>query len=86
MKQEEISNIAPLLFTILRNNALDYLKHEEIKRIAHASIDEALNRELEIRISTLHSCDPEEIFSSEIVNISRQTLPSLSEKPGRYLK
>jgi RNA polymerase sigma-70 factor, ECF subfamily len=80
MKREEINPVGPLLFTILKNAALDHLKHETIKQNAHTNIGNYLNRELEIRISTLQSCDPEEVFSSEIAQIIQDTLSSL---PGK---
>ena len=34
LKTEKIDYIEPLLLTILKNKALDYLKHEEVKRTA----------------------------------------------------
>jgi RNA polymerase sigma-70 factor (ECF subfamily) len=80
MKREEINPVGPLLFTILKNAALDHLKHETTKQNVHTNIGNYLNRELEIRISTLQSCDPGEVFSSEIAQIIQDTLSSL---PGK---
>ncbi|RIH64638.1 RNA polymerase sigma-70 factor [Mariniphaga sediminis] len=80
MKQEETGPIAPLLFTILKNASLDHLKHEAVKHNAHRHISNYFTRELEIRISTLQSCNPEEVFSSEVKQIVRDTLSSLPEK------
>lgn len=37
-------------------------------------------QELSIRISTLESCDPNEIFSNEVENIIQNTLKSLSKQ------
>ena len=70
LKTEKIDYIEPLLLTILKNKALDYLKHEEVKRTAFESI----------RISTLESCDPNEIFSDEVESIIRETLKLLPEQ------
>ena len=59
---------------------MDYLKHEEVKRAAFESMVDWHQQELSIRISTLESCDPNEIFSDEVESIIRETLKSLSEQ------
>ncbi len=80
MKAQPIESVQAFLFTILKNSALDYLKHEAIERKAFKTMHEHLSRELEIRVSVLQSCDPNEIFSSEIQQIIRKTLAELPEK------
>lgn len=80
LKTEKIDYIEPLLLTILKNKALDYLKHEEVKRTAFESMADWQQQELSIRISTLESCDPNEIFSDEVESIIRETLKSLSDQ------
>ena len=80
LKTEKIDYIEPLLLTILKNKALDYLKHEEVKRTAFESMVDWHQQELSIRISTLESCDPNEIFSDEVESIIRETLKSLSDQ------
>lgn len=80
LKTEKINYIEPLLLTILKNKALDYLKHEDVKRTAFESMADWHQQELSIRISTLESCDPNEIFSDEVESIIQQTLKSLSEQ------
>ena len=80
MKSQPIEHVQSFLFAILKNSALDYLKHEAVERKAFKSMHEQLSRELEIRISVLQSCDPDEIFSSEIQQIIRKTLAELPEK------
>ena len=80
LQTEEIDYIEPLLLTILKNKALDYLKHEEVKRAAFESMVDWHQQELSIRISTLESCDPNEIFSDEVEHIIQDTLKSLSEQ------
>lgn len=80
LKTEEIDYVEPLLLTILKNKALDYLKHEEVKRNALESIADWHLQELTVRISSLESCDPNEIFSQEVEKIIRETLSSLSEQ------
>lgn len=80
LKEENIDYIGPLLLTILKNKALDYLKHEEVRRAAFESISDWRKQELSIRISTLELCDPNELFSNEIEDIIQKTLDSLLEQ------
>ena len=80
MKLQPIEHVSSFLFTILKNGALDHLKHENLERKAFQTLHEVLKRELEIRISILESCDPKEIFSSEIEQIIKSTLNSIPEK------
>lgn len=75
-----VEEIAPLLFTILKNKALDWLKHEQVKAAAFESFADWQTRELSLRISTLEACSPEDIFSNEIGRIVRQTLYQLPEQ------
>ena len=83
LKTEKIDYIEPLLLTILKNKALDYLKHEEVKRTAFESMVDWHQQELSIRVSTLESCDPNEIFSDEVESIIRETLKLLPEQTRR---
>ena len=68
-----VEEIAPLLFTILKN-------HEQVKAAAFESFADWQARELSLRISTLEACSPEDIFSNEIGRIVRQTLYQLPEQ------
>lgn len=77
---KEVDNPSRLLYVILRNKALDYLKHEKIRQDALISISDLAKRELEIRISTLEASDPDKIFSSDIQEILRTTMSTLPEQ------
>lgn len=77
------AHVLPLLLTILKNKALDYLKHEEVKRVAIESMAEWQQYELDTRISALEACNPEEIFSKEVQIIVNRTLKQLSEQTRR---
>ena len=72
-----------LLLSILRNKALDYLRHKAVHDAAIENLEEIKKRELSIRISTLEACDPEEIFREEIRTILQRTLQSLPEQTRR---
>lgn len=80
MSESDIEYPDALLFTILRNKTLDYLKHESIRKNAEKEISETLNRELTLRISNLEACDPDEIFSAELMDKIEQTLALLPPK------
>ena len=80
MKLQPIEHVQSYLFTILKNSSLDHLKHETVERKAYKYLNEHLLREQEIRISVLQACDPNEIFSTEIERIIRETLATLPEK------
>ena len=82
-KVTSVEEVAPLLLTILKNKALDWLKHEQVKASAFESLADWQSRELSLRISSLEACSPEEIFSSEIGHIVRQTLSQLPEQTRR---
>ena len=80
MKRETIDPVRPYLFTILKNSALDYLKHQTVKRDVVDKIAATLNREREIRTNALEASDPNDIFSTEIQHIIKSTLNSLPER------
>ena len=83
---QEAETSEALLLTILKNKALDYLRHKVIHESAIENIMELNDRELNIRISTLEACDPEEIFSHEIQTIIHNTLQSLPEQTRRIFE
>jgi len=83
IKKEPVDPIGPFLFSILKNKALDYLKHQTVKRNVNSEIQKILNRDLEIRTNSIESTNPDEIFSKEIKKIVEDTLNSLSERTRR---
>jgi len=86
MKEEEITRPQILLITILKNKALDYLKHEAVKRKAFEDMQSLHQKDLTIRISTLEACEPETLFSSEIQILLKKTLDSLPEQTREIFK
>ena len=75
-----VEEITPLLFTILKHKALDWLKHEQVKTAAFESFADWQSRELSLRISTLEACSHNDIFSNEIERIVRQSLYQLPQQ------
>ncbi len=74
----EVSDV--VLLTILKNAAIDYLRHEKSKQSALEDLTDTAMRNLEIQISSLEACDPDEIFSDEIQQIVENTLKTMSEQ------
>lgn len=68
LKKEEIEEkyVLPLLVTILKNKALDYLKHEEVKRTAFEVMADWQQQEYSIRMAGLMACNPEEISTCTV--------------------
>ena len=69
---EENSNLHALLLTIIKNKALHVLEQETIS--SHNL------RELDLRISTLKACEPDQIFNTEIQHIVNKTLQEMPEQ------
>lgn len=79
----DIINIQAFLLTVVKNLSLNYLRHEQMKLQAHETILNNTQKEIEFRISTLESCNPDILFSSEVRSIFEKTLASLPEKTRR---
>jgi RNA polymerase sigma-70 factor (ECF subfamily) len=80
MKEGVITRPEMLLISILKNKALDHLKHEAVKIKTFNTIKSLHENDLNIRISTLEACEPESLFSSEIQSILAKTLENLPEQ------
>lgn len=84
LKEKETGHLEALLLQTLKHKALDQLKHEYIKTEVLHTLSDIRQKELEIRISTLEACNPDEIFSFEIQQIISRTLSRLPEQT-RYI-
>ena len=73
-------SIPSFLLTILKNKALDYLKHKKMEQKVMTSMSNWEKQELNIQIEALEACNPSDIFSEEIKNIVEKTLDSLPNK------
>lgn len=82
-KRKELSpdvNIYAYITTVIKNKSLNYLEHQRIVLESHEKMQQHESRELNFRISTLKSCDPEALFVAEIREIIDKTFDSLSEQ------
>jgi RNA polymerase sigma-70 factor (ECF subfamily) len=77
---DDVLNIQAFLLTVIKNLSLNYLRHEQMKMDVHESILNATQREVELRISTLESCNPELLFSEELRSMFEKTMMSLPEQ------
>ena len=85
-KREEISgvhNLYAYILTIIKNLSLNYLEHQQTAIQVQKKVSSQELRELNFRISTLQACEPEELFSEEIMDILEKTLKSLPEQSRR---
>jgi len=80
LRRTEIHHPEVFLLTILKNKSLDYLKHKVIKETALDELKSIHKEELDMRISMLEACNPEEVFSSEIQQIVQKTLAQFPEQ------
>jgi RNA polymerase sigma-70 factor (ECF subfamily) len=80
MKKETVEHPQALLVLILKNGALNYLKHQAVKQAGFEAISSAMIRDMNYRITSLEACDPKELFSAEILEIIGKTLQSLPEQ------
>ena len=80
MKTEEVKNVRSFLMTVVKNQALNHLRNEHLRMEARESILADELYELDFRIASLDSSDPNRLFSEEIVEIVNRTLGELPEK------
>ena len=79
-KWEKDSNMNALLLTIIKNKALNYLAHIQVRLRAEEEINIHRQRELDLRISTLEACEPDTIFDSEIQHIVQKALKLMPDQ------
>ncbi len=80
MQNEEILSPKSLLFKIAKNKALDYLKHQKVRRRVVESLDDWGGHELQLRIETLERMDDQVLIAKEIREIALGTLEYLPVK------
>lgn len=79
-KESEENVSEAMLVTILKNRAIDHLRRDARRLVALEDMAEMAVRNLEIQISALEACDPNELFSEEIQRIVQETMNTLPEK------
>jgi len=79
-KLDADSNIEAYILTIIKNKCLNHLKQTERRNMIITDIGDYAQWELNLRISTLEACDPDEVFSEEIQRIVNETLAKLPKR------
>ncbi len=80
LREQKIDPIPPYLFMMLKNKALDFLKQQSFRAEKHDNLTASLERELQLRISSLECSDPNEVFHTEVQEIIKATLKKLPQK------
>lgn len=80
MKLASHSNILAYILTVVKHKCLDYLRQSHVREefVEYFKNNEA--RKLDLRLASLESCNPEEIFSKEVQEIVDKTLISLPQQ------
>ena len=68
-KAEEIGATLPFLIGTIRNKILQYFRREAFKLKIRSTLEEDSMRELQMRISTLEECNPQELYSMDVQSI-----------------
>lgn len=77
------TNIPGYILTSVKNKALNHLRHLSVRTDAEGQLYDHRQRELNFRITSLESCDPSELFTSEVKQIIQDTLNELPEQTRR---
>jgi RNA polymerase sigma-70 factor (ECF subfamily) len=83
MQESDLDSVEAMLFTMLHNDSLNYLKHKQAEAQVLEDMASIYLRELDLRISTLEDCTPDLTKLNEINNIlqiSLSQLPSLTRQ------
>lgn len=79
----DISNVPSYVLMIVRNRCLNYLRREQVRMKMNDEMQRHFDWELNLRISSLESFDPSEVFSKEVQELVDR---ALSELGGRTRK
>ena len=71
------STIPAYILTIIKHKCLNHLQHMQVRGQAAGHIQDHAAWELQTRISTLEACDPEELFSTEAMEIVQNALKTM---------
>lgn len=74
------TNIPAYILATIKNRALNHLRHLNVKTEVTEQLFNHNARELNFRISSLESCDPAELFTSEVQEIIQNTLNGLPQQ------
>lgn len=73
------TNIPAYILTIVKNKALNHLRHKAVEVDVHSQLADLQQREIAMNISSLEACDPEHIFADDVQRIIDNTLKDMPE-------
>lgn len=79
----EEMNAPAYILTMIKNKALNHLRHLYIKYDVESNIHSQSRRELNLRIASLNDCDPSELFAGDIKQIIREAFKLLPAQTRR---
>lgn len=80
MKEQNVLNEQALLRTMLKNKALDYLRHQNTKNTVAEHLASAYQAEVDFRIQTLEATDPETVLTDELYQMIIQAVETLPKQ------
>lgn len=80
---DEETNAPGYILTIVRNKCLNYLQHRKVRLKAMEELTDHAQWILNTHINTLEACNPEQIFSQEILQIIEKTIEKLPPKTAQ---
>lgn len=81
---DDTSNIPGYILTTIKHKCLNYLKHKLHVEKTHSEIKSHQSRVIELNISSLEACEPQELFAKELEALIMDTLNQLPE-PSRTI-
>ena len=87
-KRESIkpdTQIGAFLLTIVRNKALNFIKHQQTRLAVEQNLQTSLLKDLALSTTTLEACDPDYIFSNEVEAIIKASIDQLPEQSRRVM-
>ena len=80
------TNIPAYVLTTIKHKCINHLEHLRVREEYSEKMLDNAAWELNLRISTLEACDPEEIFSKEIQETVDKALASLPEQTSAIFR
>lgn len=68
------------ILTVIKNKCINHLEHLKIRHNAESRMSDLESWRLSLSINTLQACDPDFLFSEEIMQIVEKTLQNLPQK------
>lgn len=74
------TNVPAYVLTVIKHKCLNYLEHIQTVKMVSREMYSDVEWEFATRITTLEACEPYELFTSEMEEIIKNTLDSLSDQ------